>query len=125
MPNSLLRVFLFVLVLVSLAGSAHAFQRPMRAPSETPESPSVNQYPQQQIERATEVAQAKGTAAPAQRPAADVTKLARDADELSKLSQTVPGDIDQISKGVLPKDIDEKLKRIQKLAKELRSGISQ
>jgi hypothetical protein len=60
-----------------------------------------------------------------QRGPIDVVKLKRDADELASLAQSVPPEIDQTSKGLLPKDLTEKLKRIEKLAKQLRSQISQ
>jgi hypothetical protein len=127
MPKSLLQTFFFSLVLVSLAGTANAFQKTIRVPSEPPETmqtgPSAQQ---QQLERAAEVAQGKSsTSDKSQRSAADLVKLSQDADELSKLAQTIPGDVNQISNGVLPKDVEEKLKRIQKLAKQLRSGITQ
>ena len=55
----------------------------------------------------------------------DFDKLKRDADELAALAQSVPSGIDQTAKGVLPKDLSEKLKRIEKLAKGLRSQITQ
>jgi hypothetical protein len=54
----------------------------------------------------------------------DYAKLKRDADELAALAQSVPADVAQSSKGVLPKDLSEKLKRIEKLAKQLRSRLS-
>ena len=54
----------------------------------------------------------------------DLDKLKHDADELSALAQSVPPDVDQTAKGVLPKDLASKLKRIEKLAKQLRSEIS-
>jgi len=52
-------------------------------------------------------------------------ELKREADELARLSQTIPGDIDQVAQGKLPKDLNEKLKRIGKLSKKIRSGVSQ
>ena len=55
----------------------------------------------------------------------DPDKLRHDADELASLAQSVPGAIDQTTKGVMQKDLNEKLKRIEKLAKQLRSQISQ
>lgn len=127
MPKSLLQTFLFSLVLVSLAGTANAFQKLIRVPSEPPvpvqTGPSAQQ---QQLEKAAEVAQGKdSTTGKPQKSAADLVKLSQDADELSKLAQTIPSDVNQISNGVLPKDVEEKLKRIQKLAKQLRSGITQ
>lgn len=54
----------------------------------------------------------------------DLNKLKHDADELVELSKSVPGDIDQTTKGMLPKDLDRKLKRIEQLAKQLRSHLS-
>jgi len=60
-----------------------------------------------------------------QRPSVDLAKLKRDADELAALAQSVPPAIDQTSKGILPKDLGENLKRIEKLAKKLRSQIVQ
>jgi hypothetical protein len=59
-----------------------------------------------------------------QRPATDVAKLRREADELATLAQSVPPGVDQATRGILEKDLTEKLKRIEKLAKELRSEIS-
>ncbi len=55
----------------------------------------------------------------------DLAKLRRDADELAALAQSVPSAVDQTTKGVLPKDLNDKLKRIEKLAKGLRSQIGQ
>ncbi len=54
--------------------------------------------------------------------AADIQK---EADELAKLSATIPGQIELLRQGQFPKDLEEHLKRIQKLAKHLRSEISQ
>jgi|HubBroStandDraft_2_1064218.scaffolds.fasta_scaffold515612_2 hypothetical protein len=58
------------------------------------------------------------------RPTIDPVKLKRDADELAALAQSVPSAVDQTAKGMLPKDLNDKLKRIEKLAKELRSQFS-
>jgi hypothetical protein len=60
-----------------------------------------------------------------QRSTVDLEKLRQNADELATLAQSVPTEVDQTTKGVLPKDLSEKLKRIEKLAKQLRSQISQ
>lgn len=56
---------------------------------------------------------------------ADPAKLHQEADELVKLSAVVPSQIDLVSRGQMPKDLAEHLKRIEKLAKQLRSEISQ
>jgi len=57
------------------------------------------------------------------RATVDYAQLKRDADELAALAQSVPADVDQTGKGVLPKDLAEKLKRIEKLAKQLRNRL--
>ena len=61
----------------------------------------------------------------APRRALDLDKLKRDAGELATLAQSVPPDVDKVAKGALPKDLSEKLKRIQKLAKQIQSQIGQ
>jgi len=60
----------------------------------------------------------------AQRTPADTAKLKRDADELASLAASIPSAVNQTTMGMLPKDLDQKLKRIEKLAKQLRSQIS-
>jgi hypothetical protein len=59
-----------------------------------------------------------------QRPV-DPTRLKQEADELAKLSAALPSQIDLVSRGQLPKDLADQLKRIEKLARQLRSEISQ
>jgi hypothetical protein len=59
-----------------------------------------------------------------QLPSVDFAKLKHDAEELASLSQSIPPDIDQTTKGMYPKDLDQKLKRIEKLAKQLRSQVA-
>jgi hypothetical protein len=47
-----------------------------------------------------------------------------EAQELRALATQLPQQIDQTTKGQLPKDLVENLKRIEKLAKHLRSEIA-
>jgi len=54
----------------------------------------------------------------------DLEKLNRDADELSRLAQTIPADVGNIEKGILPKDTIDKLKQIEKLSKHLRGELN-
>jgi len=56
-------------------------------------------------------------------PSVDLSELKREAEELAKLSQSLPPDIEALSKGLLPKDLNDKLKRIEKLSKKLRSQL--
>jgi hypothetical protein len=58
-------------------------------------------------------------------PSINPAKLKQEADELAKLSAGVPSDLAHVAHGQLPKDLSEKLKRIEKLAKHLRSELSQ
>jgi hypothetical protein len=44
--------------------------------------------------------------------------------ELAGLARSIPADVSQVSNGTLPKDMSEKLKRIEKLSKALRGEIS-
>ncbi len=52
-------------------------------------------------------------------------RLRRDAEELAKLTQTVPNEADAVAGGGLPNDFNEHLKKIEKLSKRLRSEISE
>ena len=54
----------------------------------------------------------------------DPTALKQEADELAKLSAAIPGQMDQISQGQMPKDLADQLKRIEKLVKHLRSEVA-
>ncbi|MGH9495868.1 MAG: hypothetical protein ACRD3B_12790, partial [Candidatus Sulfotelmatobacter sp.] len=47
----------------------------------------------------------------------DLVKLQKEADDLARTAQTIPRDVADVRQGTLPKDIIEKLKRIEKLSK--------
>lgn len=51
-------------------------------------------------------------------------KLKQEAEELAQLSAGVPSDLARVAHGQLPKDLAEKLKRIEKLAKRLRNELT-
>jgi len=59
-----------------------------------------------------------------QRTHTDYAKARAEAEELSQLAGTIPVDVDQAAKGLLPKDVIDKLRRIEKLSKHLRSELS-
>ena len=71
----------------------------------------------------------KQTNAPIEAPAklkqkpTDPSLLKQEAEELAKLSAAVPSQVDQVSQGKVPKDLADQLKRIEKLAKHLRSEV--
>ena len=50
--------------------------------------------------------------------------LQREADQLATLAQSIPADIDSVHKGKLPKDVIQKLKRIEKLSKRIRTELN-
>jgi hypothetical protein len=54
----------------------------------------------------------------------DMAQAQKEADELSRMAQTIPADVTRIREGMLPKDVLEKLKQIEKLSKHLRSDIA-
>lgn len=51
-------------------------------------------------------------------------QMQRDARELANLARSIPPDIDLTAKGLLAKDLATRLKKIEKLAKQLRGEIS-
>jgi len=57
-------------------------------------------------------------------PRVDAAQLQREASELASLAQSIPPDVDRINKGALPKDVLEKLKRIEKISKHLRVELA-
>ena len=57
-------------------------------------------------------------------PTVTVSQVHRDASELLELSQSVSSDINQAGKGIVTKDLGDKLKRIEKLSKKLRSELA-
>jgi len=54
----------------------------------------------------------------------DPARLKQEAEELAKLSAAIPSQVDLLTRGQFPKDLADQLKRIEKLAKHLRSEIS-
>jgi hypothetical protein len=84
-----------------------------------PRSPGVRQGEQAQ-------AQAEKEIPPPIEPRAhlDMAKLRQDADELARIAQTIPPDVASIRKGLLPRDMIDKLKQIEKLSKHLRNQIA-
>ncbi len=57
-------------------------------------------------------------------PGADPAKLRQEADELAQLSAGVPSDLARVVHGELPRDLADKLKRIEKLARHLRNELT-
>jgi hypothetical protein len=53
----------------------------------------------------------------------NIDQVNSETQELRRLADGLPAQIDQVTKGQLPKDLSDNLKRIEKLAKQLRSQI--
>jgi hypothetical protein len=54
----------------------------------------------------------------------DLVQVQKDADNLARTAQTIPTDVASVRQGMLPKDVIEKLKQIEKLSKHLRSELN-
>jgi hypothetical protein len=54
----------------------------------------------------------------------DLQQMQRDADDLARTAQSIPTDVASVRKGMLPKDIIQKLKQIEKLSKHLRTQLN-
>jgi hypothetical protein len=54
----------------------------------------------------------------------NVDQVKQEADELRKLADGVPASIEQVAKNQYPKDLTENLKRIERLAKHIRSEVT-
>ena len=58
-----------------------------------------------------------------QRSAVNIAQLKRDAEELAQLALSIPQEIEQVGRGLRPKDLDEKLKHIEKLSRRIHSQL--
>jgi hypothetical protein len=59
-----------------------------------------------------------------QQSSIDFAKLKSEADELVILSQSIHSGVDDVGKGLLPKDLIDKLKQMEKLSKRLRGELA-
>jgi hypothetical protein len=105
-------------LLISLIASTQLFaSAPEYIPNQHPVPPGVRDADRQTNNAPME--------APAPRLAnkANPKQLQAEAAELAQLSAGIPERIDYVNKGQLPKDLNDQLKRIEKLAKHLRGEI--
>jgi hypothetical protein len=72
----------------------------------------------QELERQNE-----SVAPPAIRRSVDPVTLENQANQLADLAASMPQAVENANKGVLEKDLIQRLKRIEKLAKQLRSQL--
>ena len=107
-------VFLVALLLFALPTYAQ-LGAPLGRCGPSPHDPSWprNQLPSEQVSLETQ-----------KRSTLDMLGLQRDAQELAELSASIPADVKRVNRGLLPKDLVEKLKRVEKLSKHLRSELT-
>ncbi len=60
----------------------------------------------------------------APRPAVDPAQLRKEADELAQLASTVPTEVSKAANGILDKDLQDRLRKIEKLSKRLRNELA-
>jgi hypothetical protein len=103
-------------LILAVRGSVSSYA--VQAQTTRPIPPGVRRAEQAQAQNE------RDSPAPTPHRTIDLDKLKHDADELAALAQSVPPDVDKTTKGVLPKDLGAKLKRIEKLAKHLRNMLN-
>lgn len=108
-----MRVLCSVLILLASSTVSPAWQEPRPIPPGVREADRIQAAQNQE----TPVNPVLHRAAPAE--------LQQQAEELSRLSQQIPGSIQQVNKNVLPKDLNGNLKKIEELAKKLRNELRQ
>jgi hypothetical protein len=97
------------------------FQLPGQNPPWTP-NPGAAQSPPQEPEHRFPVDNPQQAQKPP-KPKIDFAQVKRDAEELAKLAGEIPSAVEMTNKGVLPKDLNDRLKRIEKLSKQLRREL--
>jgi hypothetical protein len=105
-------------LLLALIASTQLFaSAPEYIPNQHPVPPGVREADRQMNNAPME--------APAARNANQVNpkQLQAEAAELAQLSAGIPERIGYVTKGQMPKDLNDQLKRIEKLAKHLRGEI--
>jgi hypothetical protein len=81
--------------------------------------------PHPQEERRLPIDQPEVVTPPSAHRHVDGTQLLREAKELAKLADEVPPLVEQANKGLLSKDLNDRLKRIEKLSKQLHRDLTQ
>ena len=95
---------------------------PALSPQSNPQA-SVQQRISKKIEWHNEMAESTVPQASPDAGAARAQSIHHEAEELQALSVSVYSDLQQLRKGLLAKDLDEKLKKMEKLSKKLRRDI--
>ncbi len=83
-----------------------------------------NQNPQQSVEHRLPIDEPE-QAQPRRKQRVDAAKVQSEAKELAKLAGEIPSAVEQANNGVISRDLNERLKRIEKLSKQLRRELTQ
>ena len=86
---------------------------------------TTNPSAHQQQERRLPTDQPEVVTPPSVHRHVDGAQLLREANELAKLANEVPPLVEQANKGLLSKDLNARLKRIEKLSKQLHRDLTQ
>ena len=112
MPNDLLPAACF-LTLVLLAGQNHSMPTiPATFPPREPDHPHL------QVDQPPTVIHGD------RRAVVTADQVKQQAEQLAKLAQSIPPDVDKLTKGQLPQDLAARLKQIEKLSKQLRHEVA-
>jgi hypothetical protein len=109
MPARLVSLFLVLLAVPSASQQPGMAQR-------------INQRIDSREQQISQIAK-EPTPAELEVRAARLQTLHHDAEELTALSTSVQSDLQQLDKGLLTKDLNDKLKKMEKLSKRLRQEI--
>jgi len=106
----------FLLALLLFAATAHP---QLGAPlGRCGPQPHDQDWPQNQLPTARVSSEAQ------KRPAVDAARLRRYAQELAELSASISAHVDSANRGLLPNAIIDKLKRMERLSKQLRKELT-
>jgi len=101
------RTVLLFLLLAFLCGAIQAQNRPVDNAARVMNARAEHSFPM-----------------PVARQKVDPAEVKAEADQLARLAQLIPSQITQIEHGMLPKDLDQNLKQIEKLTKHLRRELN-
>jgi len=86
---------------------------------------TTNTSPHPPVERRLPIDQPQVVTQRGKHRPVDGAQLLREANELANLADDIPSSVQQANKGLLAKDLNERLKRIEKLSKQLRRELIQ
>jgi hypothetical protein len=87
--------------------------------------PQPSPPPTQQAAQGASTQRAKGApVAPVDEQTARRDRIRRESEELAALTKSIPAEVSAANRGMLPKDILERLNRIEKLSKQLRKDLA-